>query len=242
MSLYRDRGVVLRTYKLGEADRIIVVLTEGHGKVRAVAKGVRKTKSRFGARLEPTSHVSLQLYEGRELDVITQAETLEAHRRVREDLSRLGKATAVLEAVDHVAQDREPSVQLYRMVTGALRALAADDSALLVAGFYWKLLAAEGLAPILDGCARCGADGPLVAFDLTEGGALCSSCRQGAPISAAALALLRRTLGGGLNAVLAEPPGPVAREVEALAMVAMEGHLERRLRSPAIHLADDAPR
>ena len=76
MPLYRDRGVVLRTYKLGEADRIVSILTRGHGKVRAVAKGVRKTKSRFGGRLEPTSHVDLLLYEGRgELDIVSQAET-----------------------------------------------------------------------------------------------------------------------------------------------------------------------
>ena len=79
MSLYRDEGVVLRTHKLGEADRIIVLMTAGRGKVRAVAKGVRKTKSRFGARLEPPTHVSLLLYEGRELDIVTQAETIDRH-------------------------------------------------------------------------------------------------------------------------------------------------------------------
>ena len=77
MSLYRDRGVVLRTYKLGEADRIVVMLTPGHGKVRAVAKGVRRTKSRIGGRLEPLSHVELLMYEGRELDIVSQAETIE---------------------------------------------------------------------------------------------------------------------------------------------------------------------
>lgn len=239
MTLYRDRGVVLRTYRLGEADRIVVVLTEGHGKVRAVAKGVRKTRSKFGARLEPTSHVSLLFYEGRDLDVVTQADTIEHHRQIREDLGRLKKATAVLEAVDHVAQDREPSVELYRMVTGALRALDAADSPLLVAGFFWKLLAAEGVAPMLDACARCGADGPLVAFDPIEGGALCPSCRRGAPISAQALALLRRTLGGGLSAVLAEPATPAGAELEVLATTAMEAHLERRLRSVAVHIGDD---
>src|SRR5579864_2924661 len=106
MGLYRDQGVVLRTIRLGESDRIVTLVTQAHGKVRAVAKGVRKTKSRFGSRLEPTTHVSLLLYEGRELDVVTQAETIEHHRRVREDLNRLAKATAVVEAVDQVAQDR----------------------------------------------------------------------------------------------------------------------------------------
>ncbi|MET0159651.1 MAG: DNA repair protein RecO, partial [Acidimicrobiales bacterium] len=86
MSLYREHGIVLRTYKLGEADRIVVFVTRGHGKVRAVAKGVRKTKSRFGSRLEPGSHVALQLYEGRELDIVTQAESVDHFRAIRDDL------------------------------------------------------------------------------------------------------------------------------------------------------------
>ena len=150
MTLYRERGVVVRTYKLGEADRIVVLLTEGRGKVRAVAKGVRKTKSRFGSRLEPTSHVSLLLYEGRELDIVTQAETIEHHPQIRHDLTRLAKATVILEAVDQLAQEQEPSPQLYRMVVGALRSLDSGDSPLLVAAFYWKLLAADGLAPLVD--------------------------------------------------------------------------------------------
>ena len=234
MTLYRDRGVVLRTYKLGEADRIVVLLTEAHGKVRAVAKGVRKTKSRFGSRLEPTAHVALLLYEGRELDVVNQADYLEHHPHLRDDLSRLAKASAVLEAVDQVAQEREPSSQLYRMVAGALRSIEAADSPLLVAGFYWKLLAAEGVAPLVDACARCGSDGPLVAFDLGEGGALCRTCRSGMAISPAALDLLRRVLGGDLNRALSEPGGPVTRELEGIATVAMEMHLERRLRSLAV--------
>jgi DNA repair protein RecO (recombination protein O) len=234
MSLYRERGVVLRTYRLGEADRIVVLLTEGHGKVRAVAKGVRKTKSRFGARLEPTSHVSMLLYQGRELDVVTQAESIEHHRHVRDDLNRLAKATAVLEAVDQLAQEREPSSQLYRMVVGALRSLDEHDSPLLVAAFYWRLLAAEGVAPLVDACARCGASEPLVAFDLLEGGVLCRSCRTGAPISPAALDLLRRVLGGDLAAVLTQPAVPATRELEALATTAMEAHLERRIRSLAV--------
>ena len=125
MGLYRDQGVVLRTIRLGESDRIVSLVTQGHGKVRAVAKGVRKTKSRFGGRLEPTSHVSLLLYEGRELDVITQAEALDHFRVIREDLDRLARATTMLEAVDQVAQERQPGGRLYEMLVGALRALTA---------------------------------------------------------------------------------------------------------------------
>ena len=234
MRLYRERGVVLRTYRLGEADRIVVLLTEGHGKVRAVAKGVRKTKSRFGSRLEPTSHVSLLLYEGRELDVVNQAETIEHHPHIRADLNRLAKATAVVEAIDHLAQEREPSPTLYRMLVGGLRSLDDRDSPLLVAGFYWKVLAAEGLSPLLDVCAACGGAPPFVAFDLGVGGVLCRRCRSGVPISGAAQDLLRRILEGELTAALAEPPTPATREIDALATAAMEAHLERRLRSLAV--------
>ncbi len=84
MSLYRDRGVVLRTYKLGEADRVLVLVTAGHGKVRAVVKGIRRTKSRIGGRLEPLSHVDLLMYEGRELDIVSQAESIEPWRLLHE--------------------------------------------------------------------------------------------------------------------------------------------------------------
>ena len=237
-ALYRDTGVVLRTIRLGEADRIVTLITSGHGKVRAVVKGVRKTKSRFGSRLEPMSHVSLLLYQGRELDVVTQAETLDHFRAVREDLDRLSKATSMLEAVDQIVQEREESPRLYQMLVGALRALAANDAPMLVPAFFWKVLSLEGMQPILDQCATCGAEDDLVAFDLAEGGALCRSCRQGVPVSPEALALVRRILGGDLARVLNEPASHAVHEVEHLANRAMEHHLERRLRS--LRLLDKA--
>lgn len=232
MALYRDQGVVLRTIKLGESDRIVTLATEHHGKVRAVAKGIRKTKSRFGGRLEPITNVALLLYEGRQLDTITQAETLDHFRAIREDLSRVGKATAMLEAVDHVVQERESNARLYTMLVGALRSLAARDAALVVPAFFLKLLAAEGFAPMLDACASCGREGELVAFELMEGGALCATCRRGSAISPEALFLMRRILGGDLAAALAEPDSPAIAEVERLATSALEHHIERRLRSP----------
>jgi DNA repair protein RecO (recombination protein O) len=244
MNLYRDEGVVLRTHKLGEADRIVVFMTAGRGKVRAVAKGVRKTKSRFGGRLEPPLHVSLLLYQGRDLGVINQAETLDHYRSIREGLDRMTDALAIVEAVDQVAQEGEPNAPLYRMLTGALRTLseAAERPPLLVAAFYWKLLALEGVAPILDRCARCGGGAAvgageptdLVSFDLVEGGALCREHRRGSAVEPEALALVRRILGGQLGNVLSETPGPHAAAVSALATSAMESHLERRLRT--VHL------
>jgi DNA repair protein RecO (recombination protein O) len=231
MGLYRERGVVLRTIKLGEADRIVTLVTEGRGKVRAVAKGVRRTKSRFGARLEPLSHVALLCYEGRSLDTITQAEAIEHFRPVREDLERLGRATCVLEVVDAVVQEGEADPRLYQMLLGALRTLAAHDAPLLVPAFFWRLLAQQGFRPLLERCAACGAGGALVAFDVGEGGVLCPSCRHGIRITAEALALLRRILGGDLVAVLAEGPSPAGPELEHLGARALEHHLERRLRA-----------
>lgn len=231
MSLYRDEGIVLRTYKLGEADRIVVLLTRGHGKIRTVAKGVRKTKSRFGSRLEPTSHVALQLYEGRELDTVTQTESIDHFRAIRDDLDRLTKASCLLEAVDQLAQEREVNPRLYQMLLGALRALAAHDSALVVPAFFWKALAQEGYRPELDQCVSCGATEALVAFDVDSGGVLCRDCRRGSALSPEALELMRRILGGGLGSALNEPVSSATHEVDQLATRAPEHHLERRLRS-----------
>ena len=233
MSLYRDEGVVLRTLRLGEADRIVTMLTGAHGKVRAVVKGVRRTTSKFGARLEPLSHVSLLCWKGRELDIVNQAEVLDSFRPIREDLSRVAKAFTVLEVADQVAQEHHPAPRFYDMVVGALRALEHEDSALLVPGFLLKTLALEGSAPIVDVCASCGEEDPraLVAFDLLQGGALCGNCRRGRPVSPEALDLVRRVLGGGLAGALAEPPSAVTGEVTDLACEAMEVHLDRRLRS-----------
>jgi DNA repair protein RecO (recombination protein O) len=239
--LYRDEGIVLRTIKLGEADRIVTILTQGHGKVRAVAKGVRKTTSRFGARLEPTSRIALQCYQGRELDVVTQAETIDAHRAIREEYVLFTHAIPMLEAVDQVAQEREPNPALYRMLAGALRTLAQRHSPLVTPAFFWKLLSLEGFHPMLDECARCGEpeggdERAFVAFDVDEGGMLCRTCARGSgrPLSAPALELLRRMLGGALNSVLAESPSAATYEVEHLGVRVLEHHGERRLRSIAL--------
>jgi DNA repair protein RecO (recombination protein O) len=236
--LYRDQGVVLRSIKLGETDRIVTVLTRGHGKIRAVAKGVRKPGSRFGARLEPTSNVALQCYRGRsELDVVTQVETIDANRRLREHYGCLTHAVSMLEATDQVAQDREPNAALYRMLVGALRTLAAEPSPLVSAAFFWKLLSLEGFHPMLDACARCGDEsGSFPAFDLFEGGVLCEECGLlgGRRLPPESLALLRQILGNELRNALAAPPSAASVDVERLALAALEHHLERRLRSAAL--------
>lgn len=235
MKLYRDTGVVLRTYRLGESDRIVVIFTEANGKVRAVAKGIRKTQSKFGARLEPASHVRLMLHKGRDLDIVNQAELVETPIRLRNDLDRLTQAMAVLEAVDQMSLDREPDPQRYRMLVGVLRTLEQRPSPLVVPAFFWKLLSAEGVRPELDCCVACGADDEaLVAFDTDQGGVLCRSCRRGVPLTAEALELLRQVLGGALNSALAAPVTTATHEVAHLATRSMEHHLERRLRAVAM--------
>ncbi len=259
MALYRDQGVVLRTIKLGETDRIISMMTRGNGKVRAVAKGVRKPGSRFGARLEPTTHLAFQCYRGRELDVITQVETIDANRALREHYGCLTHAVSMLEAVDQVALEREPNHALYRMLEQALRTLAREPSPIVSTAFFWKLLSLEGFHPMLDDCARCGralaldagapgaeveamdddamSDAAPAVFDLHDGGTLCASCggAGGRRVSAAALSVVAAMVGGRLRGVLdAPPPTEVLREVERLAIAAIEHHSERRLRSAAL--------
>ena len=235
MSLYREEAVVLRTHKLGEADRIVVLMTAGRGKVRAVAKGVRKTKSRFGGRLEPASHIQLLGYEGRNLDTINQVDTVDPHRALREDLDRMTDAMALVEAVDQVAQEGEPNRPLFKVLTGALRTLndAPARPPLLVGAFFWKLLALEGVAPVLDGCVQCGSP-DAVSFDPAEGGVLCREHRRGTPVDAATVELIERILGGGLAGALEEPAGPAVFAANHLATAMLETHLERRLRT--VHL------
>jgi DNA repair protein RecO (recombination protein O) len=236
--LYRDQGVVLRTIKLGEADRIVSFMTQGHGKVRAVAKGVRKSGSRFGARLEPTSHVAIQCYSGRELDVVTQVETIDANRALREDYASLTHAVSMLEAVDQVAQEQEPAPALYRLLVNALRTLAATPSPVVTPGFFWKLLSLEGFHPHLDGCVRCGTeDGPFAAFDLADGGVLCRTCGRlgGRRIDAEGLEFLTRLVGGELHVAMADPPDSAhITDIERLGIAALEYHSERKIRSAGL--------
>lgn len=239
MALYRDEGVVLRTLRLGEADRIVTIATPDHGKVRAVAKGVRRTKSRIGARVEPLTHVTLLLWKGRELDVITGVEVLDPFRALRSDLDRSMSAMTMLEIVDQVAVEAHPMPEIFNMLVRALRTLEEHPSPALLGAFCWKLLALEGLGPRVDACTRCETAGPLVAFDAGEGGFLCHACRRGQAVSADAFELVRLVLSGGLSRALAagaEDPSSAA-EIEHLGLAALEHHLDRRLRTPR-HLSE----
>ncbi|WP_158840719.1 DNA repair protein RecO [Saccharothrix deserti] len=235
-NLYRDTGVVLRVQKLGEADRIITLLTQKHGKVRAVAKGVRRTSSRFGARLEPFGHVDVQFYPGRSLDVITQVETLDAFGVVLvDDYQRYTAACAVLETADRLtSEEGEPVLRLYLLVTGALRALAAKerDASLILDAYLMRAMAFAGWAPAVDECARCGDPGPHKAFNVHAGGMVCPRCRPpgSATPSADTLRLLAALLHGQWDVVDGIPTG-ARRDASGLVAAHLQWHLERQLRS-----------
>jgi DNA repair protein RecO (recombination protein O) len=238
MANYRDQGMVLRTIRLGEADRIATVLTLEHGKVRAVAKGVRKVKSRLGARTEPLTHIDFMAWRGRELDVVNQVEVLDVFPRIRADLERLDAAMTMAEITDQSTVDHQQAPELYRLLVGALRSLESTGSPLVLAAFCLKLLAIEGVGVVADRCAGCGADTTLVAFDAGSGGFLCASCRRGQAVGSEVVTLARAVTSGGLARALNEAQRPVVDALERLALGAVERHLDRRLRSARYHLAE----
>jgi DNA repair protein RecO (recombination protein O) len=234
--LYRDEAVVLRTQKLGEADRIVTLLTRRHGRVRAVAKGVRRTGSRLGSRVEPFMHVDLQLYEGRSLDTVTQAETVAPFgERIAADYGRYTAGTAVLETAERLtAEEREPSIRLYLLVVGALRALAegAHAPTLVLDAFILRALVIAGYEPVLDGCAVCGEPGPHRWFAVAHGGLVCTEHRPGGAVTVSrpALALMSALLDGDWSLADIADTG-VQREVSGLVAAYLQWHLERGLRS-----------
>jgi len=242
VSLYRDEGVVLRVQKLGEADRIITVLTRRHGRVRAVAKGVRRTRSKFGATVEPFSHVDLQLYAGRNLDIVVQAESLTAYgENLVADYGRYTAGTAVLETAERLtAEEREPSLRLFLLVVGALRAMSgggrddgpARDPSLVLDAFLLRAMSVAGYAPALSDCARCGTPGPHRAFSVPAGGTVCPACRPAAAASPApaALALMEDLLTGDWQAAERSEPR-TRKEASGLVAAHLQWHLERGLRS-----------
>jgi len=244
--LYRDRAIVLRTHKLGEADRIITMLTREHGKVRAVAKGVRRTTSRIGARMEPFMCADVQLYAGRNLDIVSQVQTREPYaRRIGEDYALFTAATAMVETVDTiVTHEREPAPEHFRLLQGALGALSRreHDPSLVLDSFLLRALAVAGYEPSFDVCAVCGAPGPHRAFHVASGGAVCEQCREGGAAAPApeTFALLGALLAG--NWPVAEASA-VRHRREAAGLIAAysQFHLERRVRSLGLVDRGDEP-
>ena len=234
MPTYRDQGVVLRTHQLGEADRIITLLTRTHGKVRAVAKGVRKTSSRFGGRLEPFHHVDIQFAEGRgSLEVVTQVECLHVSR-LAADYSRFTAAEVLVETADRlVAEEGTPAVQQYKLLLGAVRALETSDlpAPVIVDSYLLRALAVAGYAVSTVECAGCG-DKSVHWFSPQGGGAVCTPCRTSGSVTldGDSAAYLGALLAGDWDAVTATDRA-VQQRVDAMVVAYATWHLDRALRS-----------
>ncbi len=246
MPLYRDDAVVLRVHKLGEADRIVTLLTRRHGRVRAVGKGVRRTNSRFGARLEPGSHIDVQLYsrrpEGqaapdgrRGLDVVQQTESLGAFgAQLAGDYARWTSASAICETAERLTEEGEPALRLYLLVVGALRALTTreHEGGLILDAFLIRAMANAGWEPALRECAKCSRPGPHAAFNVPAGGVVCELCRPGGSVRPppATIDLMAALLAGDWVVADASDAG-VRREASGLVAAHLQWHLERGLRS-----------
>ena len=236
MATYRDQAVVLRTQKLGEADRIITLFTKEHGRIKAVAKGVRRTKSKFGARLEPTSYVDLQLYAGKSLDIVTEVTSIENFgEALSADYKNWTTANSILEAAERFTEnEHEPALQQFNLVIGALRALAHGtyDSSLILDAYLLRSLSVAGFAPSMTNCSRCDKPGPHKYFSLVGGGSVCVDCKPSAAATPTpeTLQLMADLLTGEWHGAIDSEPKS-RREASGLIAAYLQWHLERGLRS-----------
>lgn len=234
--VFRDEAIVLRTHKLGEADRIVTMLTRRHGRVRAVAKGVRRTSSRFGARLEPFALIDVQAHIGRSLDVVNQVETIAAYgAQLCDDYPRWTAGQAMLETAERMTpEDRAPAPQQFLLLVGGLKALVEGqhDAGLVLDAYLLRSLAIAGWAPSFAACARCGAEGPHRWFAVTSGGSLCERCKVAgaAVLSPLTLQLLGSLLAGDWE-VADGSEARSRREASGIVAAQLQWHLERSLRS-----------
>jgi DNA repair protein RecO (recombination protein O) len=228
-------AIVLRSLRYGEADRILHLYTPGLGRIGAIAKGVRRTRSRFGGRLEPFCRVRLVCHEGRgELLTVTGVETLESHAALREQSVTLDAAARACDAVARIFETGEPHPGVYNLLSNELALLAGDRrhaSHANALAFRLKLLVAAGLAPALGSCATCGETENLVGFSAAAGGVVCSACEAGS------FAFSQETyefMVAALASPLAETPGaspPALREAERAIGETLEHHAHLHLRA-----------
>jgi DNA repair protein RecO (recombination protein O) len=228
-------AIVLRSLRYGEADRILHMYTPGRGRIGAIAKGVRRTRSRFGGRLEPFSRVRLVCHEGRgELLTITGAETLDAHAGLRDAAATLDSAARACDAVARVFETEEPHPAVYNLLANQLALLAGDRAQATHANalaFRLKLLVSAGLTPSLGACASCGSAEHLVGYSPQAGGVVCNACE------AASFPISQEThdfMTGALGSPLAAAPAASARalrEAERAIGETLEHHAHLRLRS-----------
>lgn len=241
--LYRDEAVVLRTHKLGEADRILTLLTKEHGQVRAVAKGVRKTSSKFGARLEPFMVADIQCYEGRNLDTVNQAETLGSYgAEISANFDAYQAANIMVETAERLTVEGQARSQ-YVLLVGALRSLAAGENPteLVRDAYLLRAIGLAGWAPGFEQCVRCAAPGAHTALAIQLGGVVCDVCAvAGTPrVNRATITLLGALLSGDWDAARASD-SQVRVQAGGFTAAYTQWHLERSLKSIAANSRDIA--
>jgi DNA repair protein RecO (recombination protein O) len=227
-------AIVLRSMRYGEADRILHLFTPERGRLSAIAKGVRRAKSRFGGRLEPFFRLRLVLYQGRsDLLTVTSAETLAGHPRLREDAAALDGAARACDAVSRLFDDHDAHLGVYHLLANQLALLDADATRATRANalaFRLKLLLAAGFAPQLAACAACGESDHLSGFSGAAGGVVCSACEATAfPLSQDAHDFLVSALGSPLAQVGDAPPRALAQAERAI-IETLEHHANVQLR------------
>ena len=227
---------MVRQHKLGEADRIVTLLTREHGLVRAVAKGVRRTRSKFGSRLEPFAHIDVQLHPGRNLDIVTQVVSIDAFTTdIVSDYGRYTSACAVLETAERLAgEERAPASALHRLTVGALRAVAdgTRPRELVLDAYLLRAMGTAGWAPALIECARCAAPGPHRAFHIGAGGSVCVHCRpSGSTTPPQPVLELMAALHDGDWATAESSSASHRSHASGLVAAHLQWHLERQLRT-----------
>lgn len=233
MKEFRDDAIVLRTYSSGESDRVVVLWTKEHGKVRVLAKGIRKATSKIGGTLETLAFVNVDLVKTRgDFYIARHVRHVERLLTLRSSYERISSGYAVVEAVDALPTEDIADEGIFELLSRVL--ITLDNKAfyptLVPASFFFKLLAHDGSEPVVTECVNCSSPGPLVAFDAEVGGTLCAACRSGIAISPVALSLIQRILGGDLAGVLKEELPQGAGEVATLAQESIENHLGRRMK------------
>lgn len=240
MGIYKTEGVVLRRRNLGEADRLVTVLTRDRGKITIVARGARRPRSRLGGRLEPSMRMRALVAEGRTLDVISQVEVLDANATLRSDLDRMGVAAVVLELTDRALADRHPHPEVYRLLLTALDLVRAGSVSVIWPWFAARLLVLTGHRPSVTRCLHCGQ--PLrgaAVWSTALGGCLHAACRvrdsRAVAISSGTRALLAFLLDAHPSALGRAAPAPRDRAVAGeLLREYAEACWETRLRAPAV--------
>lgn len=240
---YKEKAIVLRAYDLGEADRIVTLFTEGRGLARAVAKGIKRTGSKFGARLEPFTLLNVILHEGRNLDTVVQAEIINSHAAIREDYGKYLFGEAMLEMIEKSLQENQNIPRLFPALCVTLDVLDREvaNPALVLAAFDLKVCALIGYHPHLKQCLNCGREtaGEKVWLSLIGGGVVCSNCRAGLdsliPLAPATLALMNQLMTRDMAAISSlDLNQALSSEVLSIAFRFSEAFLERPLRSRGI--------